>query len=284
MVSARYFMFKTLKRSLNIDNVWDAFLFYQRRAVKYGFPVQSLSLYRKFYYAPYRERITPGPSPGPTPTPLPSYCTSGDKALTFGAGAATYVSPPNNAPANAGWTLNAISSVYQNNIAVNLNYFNVVIDTSIYATTYFSTSTYITFGSSSTNSTSLSASNPAISKVMLGAGDHSYQRCWQYEDPSGNYVRFRYEGTAATSGTPGSPNIVYEFTFFNPANYSGSQVFEVLMGNNSASSSAPFLVANTSSSYASSTVDPNTSYVFVGNSTGTSWTIYKNAYITSPGY
>ncbi len=270
---------------MNIDNVWDAFLFYQRRAVKYGFPVQSLSLYRKFYYAPYRERITPGPSPTPT---IPSYCTSGYKEPVFGAGGATWLNSGDNAPTNAGWTVVNEGSRYNQSKDFTNVAFAVALDgTTNYQTFYFTTSTYLVFKNGpapTTISTGISESNPSEDKILLGAGDHSYQRLWTLTNPSYDYARFRYEGTAATSGTPGSPTIVYEFTIFNPANYSGSQVIEVLMGNNSASSSAPFLVANTSSSYASSTVDPNTSYVFVGNSTGTSWTIYKNAYITSPGY
>ena len=88
-----------------------------------------------------------------------------------------------------------------------------------------------------------------------------------------NYFRIRYEGTAATSGTVGSPNIVLEITLFNPSVTGGTNVLELLVGNHSRTNGAR-MVANATTQLATYTLAQNQSYVFEGNSNGTSWTIY----------
>jgi alpha-tubulin suppressor-like RCC1 family protein len=139
---------------------------------------------------------------------------------------------------------------------------------------------YITFGTSNfVTFTGLSASNPAVPKLFLGAADHSFQRV-SYVSTS-NFVRIRHEGTAATSGTVGSPNIVLETTFFNPTLFGGSNYVEVRVGRHAgtAGALATFGIATASAYLASGTMQQYQSYVFAGNSTGTTWTLYQGYYI-----
>jgi hypothetical protein len=67
---------------------------------------------------------------------------------------------------------------------------------------------------------------PAGINLHLGSGDNSIQRAWVNR---GNYVyQVRFEGTAATTGQVGSPNIVWECSIFKP--YQGKYYMEILMG------------------------------------------------------
>ncbi|MBY0553602.1 hypothetical protein K2P97_03680 [bacterium] len=140
----------------------------------------------------------------------------------------------------------------------------------------------------------ISGSNPALNKFMLGANDNSYQRV--YFISGTNYFRIRYEGTAATSGTPGSPNIVYEFTFYRPDGF-GNQYAVVVFGTHNRATGA-FGVANTASYYVDNTsttpganvaagpgpgITANTSYLFSSNNGGISWTLQQGWSITGTG-
>lgn len=81
---------------------------------------------------------------------------------------------------------------------------------------YPGTNTYITFGGGSTNFNALSFSNPAFRKIMMSCADNSCQRLYYGTEgsaPSRTY-RIRWEGTNSTGGTLGSPNMVYEATFY----------------------------------------------------------------------
>jgi len=77
---------------------------------------------------------------------------------------------------------------------------------------WMSANTYITLGCKSLAFGSFSASNPPCPTLFLGAADNSYQRVWGLHVVGSGY-RVRYEGTAAQTGTVGSPNIVLEITF-----------------------------------------------------------------------
>lgn len=149
-----------------------------------------------------------------------------------------------------------------------------------YTTAYMGSNTYITFGSGSTVYSGLSASNPALPKFFLGAADNSYQRVAYYTGGT-DYVRIRYEGNGTTSGTVGSPGIVLEITIFNPAKSGGNQFVQVSIGVHNRTTGL-FGVASSSAYYAtlaSGAWTANQSYVFLGNSTGTSWSIYGGYYI-----
>ena len=77
----------------------------------------------------------------------------------------------------------------------------------------------MTFGGGSTQYINLSASNPALQKIMINAADNSAQRIYYGSlgsAPNRTY-HVRWEGTNGTSGTLGSPNMVWEVTFYENA-------------------------------------------------------------------
>ena len=188
---------------------------------------------------------------------------AGTKAPTFGAGGGAY--PP------SGWTGIQNANVDDAFLTINLP-FTFYIAGSGYTTTYMGSNSYITFGSGSTVFNSLSASNPPYPKFHFGSGDNSYQRVSRFASGT-DYQRIRYEGTAGTGGIVGSPNIVLEITLFNPSVTRGKNVLELLVGNHGRINGTR-MVASATTQYATYTLSANQSYVFEGNSNGTSWTIY----------
>jgi hypothetical protein len=197
---------------------------------------------------------------------------SGTKAPTLGAGGASYP--------GSGWTGLQNSSSDDANISVTIPTFT--INSTNYTTVFVGSNTYLTFGSGSTAYSSLSATNPPFNKIHIGAADNSYQRVSTISSGT-NYTRIRYEGNASTSGTVGSPGIVYEATFFNKTSTGNVPVVEILVGNHNRTTGQR-MIASTNTAYASFTLTANQSYVFVGNSTGTSWTIYAGSYMSGTGY
>jgi hypothetical protein len=159
--------------------------------------------------------------------------------------------------------------------------FNLTVNGSSSSTHYIGSNTYITWGTGSTNYSGLNATNPPNHKLMLGAADNSYQRISTFTGGTA-YTRMRYEGNGSTSGTVGSPGIVLEVTFFNPADYGGVPVIEVLVGNHNRTYGVTG-ICTTNAFMLQWTTAANTSYVLVGNSTGTSWTRYLG-YINNSGY
>lgn len=81
---------------------------------------------------------------------------------------------------------------------------------------YPGTNTYITFTAGSSNYSGLSISNPLLPKIMISCADNSGQRIYYGESGTtpNRTFRIRFEGTAATGGTVGNPNMVYEATFY----------------------------------------------------------------------
>lgn len=202
----------------------------------------------------------------------PSYITLGAKAPTFGAGGGTY--PP------SGWTGLQNANVDDNFVSFT-SPFSVTINGTAYTTHFMGSNTYITWGTGRTEYSSLSASNPPQNKLMMGASDNSYQRVSTFTSGT-SYTRVRYEGNGGTSGTVGVPGIVLEVTFFNPANYGGVPVIEVLGGNHNRTSGVTG-IATTSTFMLQWTTAANTAYVLVGNATGTSWTRYLG-FVNNSGY
>ena len=93
---------------------------------------------------------------------------------------------------------------------------NYVFNGTTYTQVFVGTNQYLTFGSGSGNFSGLSASNPALNKIMYASGDRSVQRIYfgtEGTAPNRTY-RIRSEGSAGTSGTLGSPTNVFEFTFY----------------------------------------------------------------------
>ena len=150
-----------------------------------------------------------------------------------------------------------------------------------YSTVYLGSNTFFTFTAGSTAYNSLSATNPALPKIFLGSADNSYQRVSSLT--SGFYTRIRYEGTASTGGTGGSPNIVFEATFFDKTMTGGQPTVEVLFGQH-ARTGGQAGIATASAYLTTFTPAANQSYVFVGNSTGSTWTIYPGYFMSGTGY
>jgi hypothetical protein len=94
--------------------------------------------------------------------------------------------------------------------------FSVLYNGVYYSTVTVSSNSWMAFGSTSTNAYSgLSASNPPLPTILIGASDGSWQRV--YYGTEGSTFRIRVEGTNATSGTVGSPTWVWEITFDSTA-------------------------------------------------------------------
>ncbi len=206
---------------------------------------------------------------------------SGIKPPKFGTSSTTWTSTTNNLPTNTGYNLIVSNTEDDANFTANMM-FQYYIGGTRTTTIWPCSNTYVVFGNTGSIAyDNLSASNPSYPKFMFGAADNSWQRVWTLSTT--NYWRCRYEGTASTGGTPGSSNIIIEYTFFNPILFSGNMICELLVGTN-ARTSGVFMVANSTTNLGTSTLTQNNSYVFVGNSTGTSWTVNNGYYIKNSGY
>jgi hypothetical protein len=222
-----------------------------------------------------------------TATPAGVYTLQlGTKAPVLGAGAQSPF------PA-AGWT--AIVSISQDdtNTTVSLP-FTWTFNGTGYTTFFPNSNYYITFGAGSSVFDALSASNPPLNKIFFAGADNSWQRVSRIASGT-DYLRLRWEGTAATTGTPGSPNMVYELTFFNPALTGGVPWLELLIGSQARGtvtsgvisgiySSTALLTGGNMGPFPNRGVLANQSYVLVGNSTGTTWTVNTGYFVGGTGY
>ena len=148
---------------------------------------------------------------------------------------------------------------------------------------------YITFGGGSAQYSGLTASVPAVDKIFFAGADNSWQRVSSFTSGT-DYTRLRWEGTSTTSGTPGSPTIVYELTFFNPTLTGGVPWLELLVGTQARVGGISGLYSSTAiltgGSFIASNVNvaANQSYVMVGDATGTSWTVYTGYKVGGTNY
>jgi hypothetical protein len=178
-----------------------------------------------------------------------------------------------------GWTRINNASVDDGFVEVANWPFTFTINSTGYTSAFVGSNTYITFGAASTVYIALSESTPPLRKIHFGAADNSFQRVFEKIETIGatSVVRIRYEGNGSTSGTLGSPGIVAEFAFYQPR-LDGQQWIELRVGNHNRTT-GQFMIASASTSYASATIAENSSWVFVGDSTGESWTLTSNRYI-----
>jgi hypothetical protein len=156
--------------------------------------------------------------------------------------------------------------------------FSFFLANTTYTACYIGSNGYATFGSGSSGYSNLSASTPAFPKVMFGSRDSSWQRV--YTQTSSSYVRFRWEGSQSTSGTPGASNRIVEVTFWKSDGV--SQLIEIRTGDFiNPSASEPFMVASASTAYASATtLGANQSWVFEGIANGTGWNLKANKFVS----
>ena len=186
--------------------------------------------------------------------PVPQFVPyiSGNRNPVYGGGAGEY--PP------SGWTGIQNSSVDDDFVTVPVS-FSFNFNGTSYNTLYVGSNAYITFGAGSTLYGGLSASIPGLNKIMIGASDNSYQRVSYISNSS--YTRVRFEGSASTGGVVGSPNLVYEFTIWNPSIRSSRTVMEILVGAHGRTSASVWGVYSTSASISSpqGTLGANKSYI-----------------------
>jgi hypothetical protein len=93
--------------------------------------------------------------------------------------------------------------------------FNVTYLGTSYGSIFPSTNGYMTFSTGST-AFSVSATSPALPKIMIGAGDNSAQRIYYGTEgvaPNRTY-RIILEGNASTTGVLNSPGIVTQYTLY----------------------------------------------------------------------
>jgi len=222
----------------------------------------------------------------PLPAPPPVYTIeTGTKAPVLGAGAQSPF------PAS-GWTSIISSTGDDANTNVSLP-FTWPYNSNNYTNFFAASNFYITFGSGSNQFNFLSASSPSLNKIFFAAADNSWQRVSSFTSGT-DYKRLRHEGTSSTSGTPGNPNMVYELTFFNPSLTGGNPWLELLVGVQARGNNNVGVISGLYSSSAKLTggdlgpsnrgVTANQSYVMVGNSTGTSWTVYTGYNVGGTGY
>jgi hypothetical protein len=137
---------------------------------------------------------------------------------------------------------------------------------------YMGSNTYFTFGFGSGNFSGLSASNPGRA-IHIGSADNSWQRVWAgFVEINGSQgYRIRYEGTNSTVGTPGSPNIVIETTFFE------GQKINVTLGVH-ARTNGQAGITDGSSYQPTFTLTQNTSYAMFSDATGNNWVVEQGKY------
>lgn len=220
------------------------------------------------------------------PPPSPVYTIQlGTKAPVLGAGAQSPF------PAS-GWTTLISATGDDANTVVSLP-FTWTYNNTGYTSFFPNSNYYVTFGSGSNQFSGLSASSPPLNKIFFAGADNSWQRVSTIVSGT-DYRRLRWEGTAATSGTPGSPNMVYELTFFNPSLTGGNPWIELLVGVQARGNNTVGVISGLYSSSAKLTggdlgpsnrgVTANQSYVMEGNSTGTSWTVHTGYNVGGTGY
>jgi hypothetical protein len=135
-------------------------------------------------------------------TPATANVSSISSNLLGAASLASSTSPTTGNNDDGFWTLNLP--------------FDITFLGTIYSTIYVSTNHYLTFGSGSTNYSSLGPTNPNLPKIMWSCADNSVQRIYygvEGTSPNRTY-RVRVEGAAYTSGTLGSPTMVNEYVFY----------------------------------------------------------------------
>ena len=121
-----------------------------------------------------------------------------------------------NLPAVTSLTLLVNGSADDTFVAVALPWAVIYAGVS-YTTVYVGSNSYLTFGSGASQFTPLNAGAPGFPKIMIDSSDNSYQRVYagvQSGTTPNRVYRVRYEGTAGTSGTVGSPNMVWEAWFY----------------------------------------------------------------------
>jgi hypothetical protein len=138
---------------------------------------------------------------------------------------------------------------------------------------YLGSNSYVTFGFGSTQYSGLSASNPGRA-LHFGSADNSYQIVYtkQMTRYGKNAVVIRYEGTNLTSGTPGSPNILVQLTFFE------DQKINLTIAQHGRLFGGQVGLSDGVSYQPTYTLAENTSYAISSDANGNNWTVQSGKY------
>ena len=175
--------------------------------------IQQMLLGPNKYYSPYMDQVgdlydfstftfTPMGATGRFGPVSSSSATTITNSLLGSAALTSSTTPTNGGSDDGFWSIPLPWDIVYNGIP--------------YSTVYIGTNSYITFDSGQTVFSGLSASTPNVNKIMIQAADNSAQRIYYGTEgsfPNRTY-RIRYEGTSATSGLLGSPNMVWEVVFY----------------------------------------------------------------------
>lgn len=166
-----------------------------------------------------------------------------------------------------------------------------------YTTGAVMSESYIAFPDTATLTWNVSPTSPAFDKLVVAGGDLDTRLI--AVQIGTNYVKVRNEigewSGVWDDATGLAPLIVWEATFFEPLE-DGTQYIEVRIGELDQAtlnllvddpdymyvfSKEVYLSSKTGTVYATATLAPETSYVFVGNATGTQWAVQTGAHITN---
>lgn len=196
---------------------------------------------------------------------------SGTAAPLLGAGQVT----PSSATAG-GWSLIFDDTDDEGKVEAATMPFSVTVDGTGYTSVWVTSNAYLTFPDAAVVYQSLSASQPSVRKLHIGADDFSYQRV--YIKSGGGAFRIRWEGNSSYSAGAGNSNRFFEVSFYEPL-ASGTQYIEVRSGNTAGGTSGPFMLCNNTTALASGSFAANQSWVYEGNASGTTWTLYTGEHV-----
>jgi hypothetical protein len=175
----------------------------------------------------------------------------------------------------AGWTRIFNGAADEESVQVTGFPFNVVVNAAPYTSCWVTSNGYLMFEFVPVQFSGLGAGSPPVPKLHFGAEDMAYQVV--YKKIETNAVRIRWEGSTSFEAT--TPDRFIEIYFYK-AKLNGTRFIEVRAGSvNTPLSGSPLMLATASTSLASATFDELESWVFEGNSDGTSWTAYTGEHV-----
>lgn len=163
--------------------------------------------------------------------------------------------------------------------------FDIVFDGDTYSSFFVNRGSYITFGVNNPNIvySTPSASNPYQQKILIdtvGNGVYEYiQRIYVQSNTA--YYRIRVEMDSTAGTLPGQSDRIYELTFVNPS-LTTNQLIELRTGGTGYyNRNGVTLISGDQSTLFASAADilPGESWVFEGDSSGSSWTMTPYAHI-----
>jgi hypothetical protein len=175
----------------------------------------------------------------------------------------------------AGWTRIFNGAEDEGSVEVTGFPFNVVVNAAPYTSCWVTSNGYLMFEFVAVTYQGLGAGGPAVPKLHFGAGDYAYQSV--YKKIGTNDVRIRWEGS--TSFSSSTADRFMEINFYK-AKLNGTRFVEVRSGSiNNPNTSSLFMLATASTALAETDFSDFESWVFEGNSDGTSWTVYTGQHV-----